>query len=135
MRARGMTHPVIIMTGHGDVSLAVEAMKSGACDFLEKPFEDEALLQSIRVAMEGPGVSLETDPERERLRAILETLSPRELEVLDGVIEGKLNKVIAFELGISPRTIEVYRANMMAKVGARGLSDLVRMVLLARSAT
>jgi two-component system response regulator FixJ len=133
MRALGMAQPVIVMTGHGDVSLAVEAMRSGACDFLEKPFEDEALLRSIHAAIEGPAASLETDREGQRLRAILATLSPRELEVLDGVIAGKLNKVIAFELGISPRTVEVYRANMMAKVGARGLSDLVRMVLLART--
>ena len=131
LKARGAPHPVIMITGHGDVPLAVEAMKAGVVDFLEKPFDDESLLSAIRSAQEiGAGES--QDPERERIRAILDSLSPREHEVLAGVVDGKLNKVIAHELGISPRTVEVYRANVMSKTGARGLSELIRMVLLVR---
>ena len=131
LKARGAPHPVIMITGHGDVPLAVEAMKAGVVDFLEKPFDDESLLSAIRAAQDiGAGDS--QDPERERVRAILDSLSPREHEVLGGVVDGKLNKVIAHELGISPRTVEVYRANVMSKTGARGLSELIRMVLLVR---
>ena len=131
LRERGVGLPVIVMTGHADVPLAVEAMKAGALEFLEKPFEEEVLLRAIQIALRGgpPG----SDPaEKRRLQAIFEGLSPRERQVLDGVVAGKLNKVIAFELGISPRTVEVYRANMMSKTGARGLSDLVQMVMHAR---
>ena len=131
LRERGVDLPVIVMTGHADVPLAVEAMKAGALEFLEKPFEEEVLLRAIEIALRGgpPG----QDPtEKKRLRAIFEALSPREQQVLEGVIAGKLNKVIAFELGISPRTVEVYRANMMSKTGAHGLSELVQMVMHAR---
>lgn len=131
LKARGAPHPVIMITGHGDVPLAVEAMKAGVVDFLEKPFDDESLLSAIHAAQDiGAGES--QDPERERIRSILDSLSPREQEVLEGVVDGKLNKVIAHELGISPRTVEVYRANVMSKTGARGLSELIRMVLLIR---
>ncbi len=131
LKARGAPHPVIMITGHGDVPLAVEAMKAGVVDFLEKPFDDESLLSAIRAAQHmGAGES--QDPERERIRTILDSLSPREQEVLGGVVDGKLNKVIAHELGISPRTVEVYRANVMSKTGARGLSELIRMVMLVR---
>ena len=129
---RGLTHPVIVITGHGDVSMAVEAMRAGAIDFLEKPFEHETLLASIRFALSNAPRADQSQAEKARLRAILETLSPREQDVLNGVVDGKMNKVIAFELGISPRTVEVYRANMMSKTGARSLSELVRMVTLAR---
>ena len=131
LREQGLDLPVIVMTGHADVPLAVEAMKAGALEFLEKPFEEEVLLSAIQIALRGgpPG----QDPtEKKRLRAIFEALSPREQQVLEGVVAGKLNKVIAFELGISPRTVEVYRANMMAKTGAHGLSELVQMVMHAR---
>lgn len=131
LKTRGCTYPVIMITGHGDVPLAVEAMKAGVVDFLEKPFEEDALLAAIRAA-QAPPASVSEDPERERIRTVLDSLSPREHEVLDGVVEGKLNKVIAHELGISPRTVEVYRANVMSKTGARGLSELIRMVLLVR---
>jgi two-component system response regulator FixJ len=131
LKTRGCTYPVIMITGHGDVPLAVEAMKAGVADFLEKPFEEDALLAAIRAA-QAPPASVSEDPERERIRTVLDSLSPREHEVLDGVVEGKLNKVIAHELGISPRTVEVYRANVMSKTGARGLSELIRMVLLVR---
>ncbi|RAK56826.1 response regulator FixJ [Phenylobacterium deserti] len=133
LKARGAPHPIIVITGHGDVPLAVEAMKAGVVDFLEKPFDDDALLGAIRTALADGSKASEDDAEKVRLREIIETLSPREREVLQGVVEGKLNKVIAHELGISPRTVEVYRANVMSKTGARGLSELVRMVLLTRS--
>lgn len=132
MKARGATLPVIVITGHGDVPLAVAAMKAGVVDFLEKPFEDEALLSAIDAAMASETQLRAGHAERERLNAILQGLSVREREVLEGVVAGKLNKTIAHELGISPRTVEVYRAHMMSKTGARGLSDLVRMVLLAQ---
>lgn len=133
LKERGVKHPMIVITGHGDVPLAVEAMKAGVLDFLEKPFEEAALLGAIRTAL-NEGVRTEEDlAEKQRLRGVFEALSPREQEVLQGVIDGKLNKTIAHELGISPRTVEVYRANVMSKTGARGLSELVRMVLLART--
>lgn len=131
LKSTGCAYPVIMITGHGDVPLAVEAMKAGVVDFLEKPFDEDSLLAAIRTAQHAPE-ALNEDPERERVRAILDSLSPREHEVLDGVVEGKLNKVIAHELGISPRTVEVYRANVMSKTGARGLSELIRMVLLVK---
>jgi two-component system response regulator FixJ len=133
LKAREILLPIVMITGHGDVPLAVEAMKAGVVDFLEKPFEDESLLAAIRTAMADTSRADEDHAERERLKQVLESLSPREHEVLNGVVEGKLNKVIAHELGISPRTVEVYRANVMSKTGARGLSELVRMVMLARS--
>jgi two-component system response regulator FixJ len=133
LQSEGSKTPVIVITGHGDVPLAVEAMKAGVFDFLEKPFDEEALLGSVRSAMADAAEQAGDQAERDRLSRIFETLSPREREVLDGVVAGKLNKTIAHELGISPRTVEVYRANMMAKTGARGLSELVRMVLLSRA--
>jgi len=133
LKTREVALPIIMITGHGDVPLAVEAMKAGVVDFLEKPFDEEHLLAAIRAALAESRQSDEEQAERERIRRVLESLSPREHEVLDGVVAGKLNKVIAHELGISPRTVEVYRANVMSKTGARGLSELVRMVLLARS--
>ncbi len=131
LKARDVDLPIIMITGHGDVPLAVEAMKAGVVDFLEKPFEEEKLLAAIRTALADSSKIDEDQAERERLKQILESLSPREHEVLDGVVAGKLNKVIAHELGISPRTVEVYRANVMSKTGASGLSELVRIALLA----
>jgi two-component system response regulator FixJ len=133
LKARGSKLPIIVMTGHGDIALAVEAMKAGAVEFLEKPFEEAILLEAIRTALATPRAQADGDPEKDRLRAIFEKLSPRENDVLKGVVEGKMNKVIAFELGISPRTVEVYRANMMQKTQARSLSELVKMVMLARN--
>jgi two-component system response regulator FixJ len=133
LKTRDVALPIIMITGHGDVPLAVEAMKAGVVDFLEKPFEEDSLLAAIRAALADSSRADEDQAERERLKQILDSLSPREHEVLNGVVEGKLNKVIAHELGISPRTVEVYRANVMSKTGARGLSELVRMVMLARS--
>ena len=129
---RGVKRPMVVITGHGDVPLAVEAMKAGVADFLEKPFEEEALLRAIRTAQASPAQSSQDLAERQRLRAILDSLSQRERQVLEGVVAGKMNKVIAYELGISHRTVDVYRANVMSKTGANGLSDLVRMVLIAQ---
>jgi len=131
LKERGVSLPVIVITGHGDVPLAVEAMRAGVIDFIEKPFEDEVLLRSIRMALDMKSESDAHAQERKRFEAMLATLSARETDVLRGVIAGKMNKVIAYELGISPRTVEVYRANVMNKTQANGLSELVRIALIA----
>ncbi|PZQ63916.1 MAG: DNA-binding response regulator [Phenylobacterium zucineum] len=131
LKDQGVTLPIIVITGHGDVPLAVEAMRAGVVDFIEKPFEDDILLKSIRTAMNAQPEADPKDAERLRFEQMLSGLSGRERDVLRGVVAGKLNKQIAFELGISPRTVEVYRANVMSKTGAHGLSELVRIALLA----
>ena len=131
VRELGVTAPVVVMTGHGDVPLAVEAMKAGARDFIEKPFSDEVLLRALRAACESRGEEEFADAARLDAESKLSALSPRERDVLLGVVAGKANKVIAFELDISPRTVEVYRANLMTKTGARNMSDLMRLALAA----
>jgi two-component system response regulator FixJ len=131
LKESGSRTPVIVMTGHGDIALAVEAMKLGAVDFIEKPFADEVLLGAVRSAIERRTSNAEVEAERAAVAARLATLSARERQVLDGLISGNPNKTIAFDLGISPRTVEVYRANLMTKMQAGSLSDLVRMALLA----
>jgi two-component system response regulator FixJ len=131
LKERGITLPVVVITGHGDVPLAVEAMRAGVIDFIEKPFDDEVLLRSIRMALDAKAESDLHTEERRRFEQMLATLSGREKEVLQGVVAGKMNKVIAHELGISQRTVEVYRANVMSKTQANGLSELVRIALLA----
>jgi two-component system, LuxR family, response regulator FixJ len=123
--------PVIIITGHGDVPLAVEAMKIGAADFLEKPFDDEILLGCVRSALNRHDQDSKRQAERAEIEARLATLSNRERDVLDGLVAGLANKQIAYDHGISPRTVEIYRANLMTKMQAASLSDLVRMALLA----
>jgi two-component system, LuxR family, response regulator FixJ len=123
--------PVIVITGHGDVPLAVEAMKIGALDFLEKPFDDEVLLASVRSALNQLDQDQKRRAERGEIEARLASLSNRERDVLDGLVAGHANKQIAYDLGISPRTIEIYRANLMTKMQAASLSDLVRMALVA----
>ena len=123
--------PVIVMTGHGDVPLAVEAMKLGAFDFIEKPFDDQMIVASIRSALGQVQQDRQKDADRSNIQAKLASLSARERQVLDGLVAGHANKVIAFDLGISPRTVEIYRANVMTKMGANSLSDLVRMALVA----
>ncbi|HXW42432.1 MAG TPA: response regulator FixJ [Xanthobacteraceae bacterium] len=123
--------PVIVITGHGDVSLAVEAMKIGAIDFLEKPFDDEVLLASVAAALRQHGGDTRRQVEQAEIEKRLATLSPRERDVLGGLVAGRANKQIAFDLGISPRTVEIYRANLMNKMQAGSLSDLVRMALVA----
>jgi two-component system response regulator FixJ len=127
----GIEVPVIVITGHGDVPLAVEAMRFGAVDFLEKPFDDEILLQSVRAALRQQAGTAKRQSERAEIEGRLATLSPRERDVLGGLVAGRANKQIAFELGISPRTVEIYRANLMDKMQAGSLSDLVRMALIA----
>jgi two-component system, LuxR family, response regulator FixJ len=129
LRDLGVTLPVIVITGHGDVPLAVEAMKSGVIDFIEKPFDDEQILAALRSALvqdDGDG----KDAERMVLSQRVAGLSTRERQVLGGLVAGHANKVIANQLGISPRTVEVYRANVMTKMQAASLSELVRMALL-----
>jgi two-component system response regulator FixJ len=122
--------PVIIITGHGDIALAVEAMKMGAADFFEKPFDDDLLVASVRAALRRREDQTKRGAERAEIEHRVSTLSPREKDVLAGLIDGRANKQIAFDLGISPRTVEIYRANLMNKMRADSLSDLVRMALL-----
>jgi two-component system response regulator FixJ len=122
---------VIVITGHGDVPLAVEAMKHGASDFLEKPFDDEALLAAVQNALAKREADGRREAHRTEVLDKLATLSSRERQVLDGLVAGLPNKSIAFDLKISPRTVEIYRANTMTKMGARSLSELVRLALLA----
>ena len=130
VRELGIEVPVIVITGHGDVPLAVEAMRCGAVDFLEKPFDDEILLQSVRAALRQQAGAAKRQSERAEIENRLAALSPRERDVLGGLVAGRANKQIAFELGISPRTVEIYRANLMDKMQAGSLSDLVRMALI-----
>ena len=123
--------PVIVITGHGDISLAVEAMKIGAVDFLEKPFDDDQLIAAVRAALSRDADVAKHKAELGDINDKLNALSKREREVLDGLVAGSANKTIAFDLGISPRTVEIYRANLMTKMAAKSLSDLVRMAMLA----
>jgi len=129
LSAQGSMLPAIVVTGHGDVQMAVEAMKNGALDFIEKPFSDDVLIESIQRAVAKATSALDADAARTRVREKLASLSERELQVLHGVVEGRANKTIAFELGISPRTVEVYRAGLMSKMQAKSLAELVRMVM------
>lgn len=131
MSQRGLAMPIIVLTGHGDITTAVAAMKGGAIDFLEKPFEKTALLDAINAAfrrLEG------SDSDRERAAEAsvrLACLTPREQDVLRGLASGLPNKTIAYDLDISPRTVEVHRANMMSKLGVRSLSDALRIAFAA----
>jgi two-component system response regulator FixJ len=131
LKNEGSMCPVVLITGHGDVALAVEAMKAGAVDFIEKPFDDEALLGAIRSALDVRSAEPDGGSARKEAEARLAELSPRERDVLQGLVAGKINKVIAHDLSISPRTVEVYRANLMAKTGARSMSELMRLALAA----
>lgn len=131
LKARGFAVPVIVMTGHADVPLAVDAMKEGAVDFVEKPFDDDLFLAAIRSALAKQAQSAEQNAQTSEIKARIEALSEREAQVLEGLVAGKANKVIANDLAISPRTAEIYRANVMTKMQARSLSALVRMALLA----
>ncbi|HYD04962.1 MAG TPA: response regulator FixJ [Reyranella sp.] len=130
LKALNVAMPIVIMTGHADVPLAIEAMKAGVVDFLEKPFDDEALLSALRAALAQGQEARAEAQEQAAIRARIDSLSPRERDVLDGLVAGRANKVIAFDLGISPRTVEIYRANLMTKMQAGSLSELVRMALL-----
>jgi len=132
LKGIGVTLPVIVITGHADVPLAIEAMKAGVHDFIEKPFDDEALLSAIRAGLAQAHDRQRRDEELSGIRARLDSLSTREREVLQGLVAGNANKVIAYDLGISPRTVEIYRANVMTKMQAASLSELVRMTLAAQ---
>jgi two-component system response regulator FixJ len=121
--------PVIVMTGMGDIALAVDAMKTGALDFLEKPFEDAPLLSAVSTAVKREEEAGKRKAEDAVIRDKLDSLSQRERQVLEGLLTGNPNKIIAYDLGISPRTIEKYRANVMDKMAARSVSELVRMAM------
>lgn len=131
LKAEARTIPVIVITGHGDIPLAVEAMKLGAFDFLEKPFNDDALLESVKSALKQVKAAGRRETEKADILARIATLSARERQVLDGLVAGHPNKTIAYDLDISPRTVEIYRANVMTKMAAGSLSELVRMALTA----
>ncbi len=135
LKSTKATMSVVVMTGHADVPLAIEAMKLGIADFIEKPFDDVVLLTALKGALQRLSAHAERDDARREIHARLATLSPRETDVLDGLVAGKANKVIAFDLGISPRTVEIYRANLMTKMGVKSLSELVRCKLLADGLT
>jgi two-component system, LuxR family, response regulator FixJ len=123
--------PLVVITGHGDVPLAVQAMKAGAVDFIEKPFAAEAILMSLEAAFARLARPAEQDPAARAAADRLNLLSPREREVLGGLLAGLPNKSIAYDLGISPRTVEIHRARVMDKMGARSLSELIRLALAA----
>jgi two-component system, LuxR family, response regulator FixJ len=131
LRESGNDVPVIVITGHGDIPLAVEAMKFGAVDFFEKPYDDESMVAAVRSALNRHEGVAQKQAQRSILDERLATLSNRERQVLEGLVAGKPNKIIAFDHGISPRTVEVYRANVMSKMQASSLSELVRMALIA----
>lgn len=132
LKTMGVKAPVIVITGHADVPMAIQAMKAGVADFIEKPFSDDTILHSIRAALARQHDRQEASAERESILSRIETLSQREREVMEGLVEGHANKVIAYDLNISARTVEVYRANVMTKMNAGSLSELVRMVTIAR---
>jgi len=129
LKASHSALPVVIMTGHGDVPLAVEAMKLGAADFIEKPFEDDRLIGMIDAALKQAEYGARSEALTQDIVARIESLSPRERQVMDGLVGGLSNKLIAREYDISPRTIEVYRANVMTKMQAASLSELVRLAI------
>ena len=131
LKAVSSMFPVVIMTGHGDVPLAVEAMKLGAIDFLEKPFEDDRLIGMIEAALRQAEPGVKSEAITLEITSRIATLSRRERQVMEGLIAGHSNKLIAREYDISPRTIEVYRANVMSKMQAASLSELVRLAMRA----
>ncbi len=129
LKERDVVHPVIVLTGHADVALAIEAMKAGVLDFLEKPFDDETLLSAIRSALAVGEGEFDRHAERMEVERRVASLTDREREVFEAIFEGDSNKAAALRLGISPRTVEIYRANVMEKMGAKSLSELVRLAL------
>lgn len=132
LKERGVGLPVVIMTGHGDVTLAVQAMKAGAVDFIEKPFEKAVLLGAIDQAFSRLDRSSEARERAKEAEVQLNGLTPREREVLDGLAQGLPNKTIAYDLGISPRTVEIHRANLMTKLGVKSLSEALRIAFAAQ---
>jgi two-component system response regulator FixJ len=135
LKERGVGLPVVIMTGHGDVTLAVQAMKAGAVDFIEKPFEKAVLLGAIDQAFSRLERSAEARERAKEAEVQLNALTPREREVLDGLAQGFPNKTIAYDLGISPRTVEIHRANLMTKLGVKSLSEALRIAFAVQEKT
>ena len=129
LNQRGAIIPVIFISGHGDIPMAVEAIQHGAFDFLQKPFRDQDLIDRVQRALASDAEHRQLLQQRETLRQRLESLTPREQEVLELVTQGKANKVMAGDLGVSQRTVEIHRARVMEKMGAQSLAQLVRMVL------
>ena len=132
LQQRGVSLPVIIMTGHGDVGLAVKAMKAGAVDFIEKPFERETLISSLQEGFRRLSRHEAVNDRKKNADIRLQVLTPRERDVLDGLSQGLPNKTIAYNLGISPRTVEIHRANLMGKLGVRSLSEALRIAFAAQ---
>jgi two-component system response regulator FixJ len=132
LQDNGVALPVVIMTGHGDVGLAVKAMKAGAVDFIEKPFEKDALLASLQEAFQRLSRKEATKDRKKDAEVRLHALTPRERDVLDGLAQGLPNKTIAYDLGISPRTVEIHRANLMTKLAVRSLSEALRIAFAAQ---
>jgi len=132
LTAGGVAMPVIVLTGHGDVSIAVRAMKAGAVDFIEKPFEKDMLLNSLNEAYRRLSRKEATDDRMRDAAVRLQALTPRERDVLDGLSQGLPNKTIAYDLGISPRTVEIHRANLMTKLDVRSLSEALRIAFSAQ---
>jgi len=135
LRERDAAIPVIFVTGHGDVPMAVKAMKAGAVDFIQKPFRDQELIDRVHAALDQDKEQRRQDADRAKIEARIEALTTRETEVMGLVVDGKPNKEIAFDLGLSPRTVEIHRARVMNKMKAASLPDLVRKVLKAKKLT
>jgi two-component system, LuxR family, response regulator FixJ len=131
LNEQSLSFPMIVITGHGDVPIAVRAMKAGALDFIEKPFSTPTILASVERALSRIEAEDDRDPAALAAQAKLDLLSPREREVLEGLLAGLPNKTIAYDLAISPRTVEIHRARVMDKMGARSLSELIRLALAA----
>jgi two-component system, LuxR family, response regulator FixJ len=129
LNERGAVIPVIFITGHGDIPMAVEAMRHGAFDFLQKPFRDQDLIDRIQQAMARDAETRQSLQEHSRIRARIASLTPREKEVLELLTSGKANKMMAQDLGLSQRTVEIHRAHVMEKMGAKSVAQLVRMVM------
>lgn len=131
LRQRGVSLPVVIMTGHGDISLAVRAMKAGAVDFVEKPFDSDVVLSAVREAFSRLSTKAATGERKRSAEVRLQSLTPRERDVLKGLSQGLPNKSIAYDLGISPRTVEIHRGNLMSKLAVRSLSEALRIAFAA----
>jgi len=131
LKERGVLLPVVVMTGHGDINTAVEAMKLGAVDFIEKPFEKAVLLSAIEAGLERLDKSAKRHARADEARVKLDVLTPRELDVMKGLVRGHPNKTIAYDLDISPRTVEIHRANLMTKLGVHSLSEALRIAFAA----
>lgn len=131
LKDRNIPHPVIVISGYGDIRVAVEAFKAGAVDFIQKPFDDYAVLMAVQKALVDAEEPLSRQAGERRCEAAVAMLSARERQVMQGVVDGKANKVIAYELGISQRTVEIHRAHLMMKSGAHSVSALVRMATAA----